>query len=266
MSKHWDFILTPIESILDEVPLALKNIDIGFDTLGLYEYIMQSVFLKMTGFQEQKMKCVCWELATDDYEYRYRRYKREPLRECSDLDEKNKVWKDLLDHVIALDPTIANLSEKDKQSVIDETIQAIGDFYSSCSMQGWAQKEYYEYENLVGNCSKDCVGYVTKNGVMNELFAHCENCGRKRLKEAEMAICKSGTLTEAYHILFMHRNRCAHNTSSYQHNLPSLQTMSDKKFVFENYFLHFALLIMIDKSMICLFKKYLELSNADFRL
>jgi len=25
----------------------------------------------MTGFQEQKLKCIVWELATDDYEYRY---------------------------------------------------------------------------------------------------------------------------------------------------------------------------------------------------
>jgi hypothetical protein len=32
---------------------------------------MQSIFIKMTGFQEQKLKCIVWELATDDYEYRY---------------------------------------------------------------------------------------------------------------------------------------------------------------------------------------------------
>ena len=37
----------------------------------LYDYVLQTTFLKMTGSQEQKLKCIQWELATDDYEYRY---------------------------------------------------------------------------------------------------------------------------------------------------------------------------------------------------
>ena len=31
---------------------------------------MQSIFMKMTGAQEQKMKCICWEIATIDFDLR----------------------------------------------------------------------------------------------------------------------------------------------------------------------------------------------------
>lgn len=264
MSKHSEFILTPIESILEEVPIALKNVKIGFDTFGLYEYVMQSVFLKMTGFQEQKMKCVCWELATEDYEYRYKRFKREPLGECSELNEKNKVWNDLVEHVLEYDSSLTILEDSEKTRIMDETKDVIRKFYIEGNLEGWAQKDFYVYTSLIANCAKECLCFKSKRSC--DLFSHCENCSRKERPEAENTLCKTGTLSEAYLVLFKHRNRCAHNTHSYQHNLPSLQTMSGIEYVCENYFLHFALLIMIDKMIVCLFEKYQELSNADFKL
>ena len=265
MSKHRDFILTPIEGILNEVPLALRNIDKGFETYALYEYVMQSVFLKMTGFQEQKMKCICWEIATDDYEYRYKRYKRKPLGECSDISEKNIVWDDLVEHVISIGvPEVDLLNDDEKTRIIDETKKAVDSFYIETAMEGWAQKEYSDYLALIKNCSKECLCFKSKKSY--ELLGHCDNCIRKKRIAAEGSICMYGTLADAYKKLYTHRNRCAHNTHSYQHNLPSLQTMSDQKYVFENYFLHFAILIMIDKMIVCLFKKYLKRGNIDFLL
>lgn len=266
MSKHNDFIQTPIERILEEVPMALRNIEIGFDTFGLYEYVMQSVFLKMTGFQEQKMKCICWELATDDYNYRYTRYKREPLGECSILDEKNRVLNDLVNHVINAAPDFKTLSDNERQNIINETNIIINTLYEEGNLKGWAEKEFHIFKELFSNCSKECVGYMSKEGVMKEFLGHCENCSRKGKPEAKNAICEKGSLKDAYDMLIKHRNRCAHNTHSYQHNLPSLQSMYEDKFVFENYFLHFAILIIIDKITICLFRKYFEKSHAYFHL
>lgn len=69
MNKHKDFILSPIINILQEVASANYGIANGIETYPLSEHVMQSVFLRMTGFQEQKMKSICWELATNDYEY-----------------------------------------------------------------------------------------------------------------------------------------------------------------------------------------------------
>jgi len=264
MSKHREFILRPIESILEEVPLALRNISPGLDTMGLYEYVMQSLFLKMTGFQEQKMKCICWELATDDYVYRYERYKKAPLGECSDLKEKNIVWGDLIEHVAKLEGHAVNIAEEEKLLIIDETKHVLEDFYKQTNMEGWAQREFHDYKMLISNCSKECLTFKTKKTM--ELFNHCENCVRRNSSGNDGSICKIGTLGEAYKALFEHRNRCAHNTLSYQHNLPSLQTLCKREYVFENYFLHFALLIMIDKMIICVFRHYLEVSNSDFSL
>jgi hypothetical protein len=54
MPKHTDFILSPITDILREVVSANAGIGNGIETYPLSEYILQSAFLKMTGFQEQK--------------------------------------------------------------------------------------------------------------------------------------------------------------------------------------------------------------------
>lgn len=54
--------------------------------------------------------------------------------------------------------------------------------------------------------------------------------------------------------MYLHRNRCAHNLSSYQQNRPSLEILSNIDSVYENYYIRFALLIIIDKIMINLYR------------
>lgn len=56
-----------------------------------------------------------------------------------------------------------------------------------------------------------------------------------------------------YNCLYLHRNRCAHNLTSYQHNRPSLEILSNIESVYENYYIRFALLIIIDKIMVSLY-------------
>lgn len=62
--NHNKFILLPISEILKDVATASVGVGTGIETYPLCDYVMQSVFLKMTGSQEQKMKCICWELAS----------------------------------------------------------------------------------------------------------------------------------------------------------------------------------------------------------
>lgn len=57
-----------------------------------------------------------------------------------------------------------------------------------------------------------------------------------------------------YSCLYFHRNRCAHNLTSYQQNRPSLELLSGIDSVYENYYIRFALLIIIDKMMISLYR------------
>ena len=88
--NHTDFILAPISDILKDSISASDGIGSGMETFPLSDYVMQSVFLKMTGFQEQKMKCIVWDLATIDYEYRYKRY---CTRDCRTNINENYKYK-----------------------------------------------------------------------------------------------------------------------------------------------------------------------------
>ncbi len=65
-------------------------------------------------------------------------------------------------------------------------------------------------------------------------------------------------LQERYQSLYNHRNRSAHNTLSYQQNLPTFKTLSDERYNYENYFFWFSLLILIDKIFIEMYNVYLK--------
>lgn len=263
MRKHEEFILTPITKILEEASYSTSNIESGLDSYPLSDYIMQSLFLKMTGFQEQKMKCILWEMATDDYELRYLRYKQKPLGECSALDEKNTIFTDLTDLLNKNESGSQIINDVDKQKIIDDTKSALRNFYSDSKMTGWSQKSYLEYEKILDNCDKSCILYKNSKGRYTDLLGHCDNCSRKNTAP-EGSLCKIGSMNAIYTAMFKHRNRCAHNTTSFQQNLPSLETIASHDYIFENYFIRFFCLILIDKVFLILFKRYLSQNPEPF--
>jgi abortive infection bacteriophage resistance protein len=58
--------------------------------------------------------------------------------------------------------------------------------------------------------------------------------------------------------VYRERNRCAHNTRSYQHNLPSLKGMTADDYKLQNCFLFMAVILLLDGIYIKLFRIYLE--------
>lgn len=62
--------------------------------------------------------------------------------------------------------------------------------------------------------------------------------------------------------LYKARNRIAHNTLSYQQNLSTLKVLKGEDYKYENYFLWFAILVLIDEVFLMLYKKYLEVSQG----
>jgi len=224
MKNHTDFILSQITDILKDVVTASAGIGSGIETYPLCDYIMQSVFLKMTGFQEQKMKCICWELATNDYEYRRILLADEDrLGECSSLKAKNSIYKRLTTQT-------AILNDIEKRYILSETFTFIKTF-TGTNLSIWAQQNFNWF-------MKHHINFIK---IAN--FANKDNLIEGNLK---------------YNLLYDHRNRCAHNTLSYQQNSPTLKTLVNKDYVYENYFIRFAILILIDKIFIKLYKKYLE--------
>ena len=60
-------------------------------------------------------------------------------------------------------------------------------------------------------------------------------------------------------LVFEQRNRIAHNTASCLKDIPTLDTLADKGYVYKNYFFRFAILLVIDEVFTLMFKRYREL-------
>ncbi|EHQ27065.1 hypothetical protein [Mucilaginibacter paludis] len=232
MSKHTDFIRSPITDVLKDVVAANAAIGNGIETYPLTEYIMQSVFLKMTGFQEQKMKCISWELATNDYEHRYNRYTKKPLGECSTYDEKKIVYKDLIGLLKKNNPDFNLNTAINRVEIRRNTFTAIRELFLNSNLSSWAESSFLELSSGV-------------------LFTH-----EQFATENDLLV---NILQDKYSLLYDHRNRCAHNTQSYQENLPTLATILSKNYKDDNYFVRFTLLILIDNIFRALYDKYLAI-------
>lgn len=247
--NHSNFILTPISEILKDVASASSGIGSGIESFPLCDYVMQSVFLKMTGAQEQKMKCICWELATHDYEYRYERFSRQPLGECSAYNDKKTIYTDLVKSILRGKPSLAVTDIVDGDSLILETMRVIEATFKGTNLLIWAQKSFNEFVDIWQDFS-------SKHVAVNE---HHLFTSRSQLANNDPVKNKKD-LAEIYKgHLYNQRNRVAHNTLSYQQNLPTLKALVEADFKYNNYFIYFAILILLDKVFIALFDKYQEM-------
>ena len=121
-------------------------------------------------------------------------------------------------------------SESDRRSIIDEAKDTVCTIFKESNFQYWNGNTYIEFEDNIMNK----IGYT---GIAGNTLLESE--GKK-----------------VYDILYRHRNRLAHNTLSYQRNLPTLDELENKKFGDSNYFIWFYILIVIDKIMIKLYNEF----------
>lgn len=232
MRKHKKFILTPITGILREVASANAVIGSGIETCPLSEYIFQSIFLKMTGFHEQKMKCICWELATDDYEYRYQRFTLNPIGEGSSYKDKSTVYKDLIELIKKNRATFNIDTEINRPAVRVSALSEIYDLCSKSNISSWAENTFLEF------LADASLLPLNQFALAHTLF--------------------ESVLKEKYELLYKHRNRCAHNIQSYQENLPTLSMLFNADTRYDHYFSRFALLNLLDKIFVELFTIYMQ--------
>lgn len=234
-SAHSDFIFLPISNILKEATSASAGIGTGIETFPLCDYVMQSIFIKMTGFQEQKMKCICWDAASIDFEYRYQ-FTKNPLGECSSYADKNAIYKDLI-KLIKKHGGSFNDAFFDKESLIKQASDEIFEIFKETNLSIWAQSAFFDFQKIRSS--------IKKNHIASAIDIFCD---------PEL---KSWYVDH----LYRHRNRVAHNTSSYQQNLPTLKALMDEKYKYENYFLFFFMLMLIDKIFIEVHGKFLHAIN-----
>ena len=120
----------------------------------------------------------------------------------------------------------------DKAEIRTTTTDFIKTVFSTSNLSSWDQRNFLQF-------TKD-----------NNILKHNQFLESTALLQTD--------LQKKYDQLYAHRNRCAHNTQSYQENLPTLKTLFDINYKYDNYFVRFALLILIDKIFIRLYDEYLK--------
>jgi len=223
---------------MSDVVNSSAGIGDGIETFPLCDYVMQSVFIKMTGFQEQKMKSVCWSLASNDFEYRYELTKK-PLGECSSYEDKEEVYADIISQIKKRDTRFKISDTLNKEKILSETADKIKSTFTGTNLSVWTQKRFDEFD-------------IIWSQVRGSHFANGETLFFKSGSDFSLR-----TIYEDH--LYRHRNRIAHNTQSYQQNLPTLKTLISESYRYENYFFYFSILALIDNVIIELFRNYLTL-------
>lgn len=257
MSKHVAFIQTPLYGQLDDVCGLLADNSGNMLSNMSAEYILYSTFLKMTGAQEQKLKCICWEVATDNYEFRYKWQSGQfSPGECSRLEDKQKVLNMLYGLIYEKDKSFT-ISETDKADIVLHSMNHVEKFMQA-SMIRYTMDRTHQDEFDLWKITFDAIHnystcILTINGDNLKLALKRDNCPTS-FKSAVLY-----GIDELYQFQYNHRNRCAHNTTSYQEtDMALFRNLGVVDLYKYNYLIFFTLLLMIDDITIRLFNKYLE--------
>lgn len=244
-SEHSEFILSSLSDILREGNSACRGIGDEMASFALSEYVMQTIFIKMTGALEQKMKCICWDMATKDYEYRYEYLNKKKYGECSDWNSKNGIYNDLIENIEKQDQGFrpSSLISADFLNKILNEVEAI---FQHSDMSVWQNRQYVCFIEKYKETFR-----ANQIAIDKQKLAKVYNLFEKDLQQLfEKAVYK-------------HRNRCAHNTLSYQSNKPDLESLAEDNGINNNYFFRYALLILMDEIFIALFRKYAEVQDDE---
>ncbi len=239
MSKHEAFILTPLTTVLEEMITATSGINDGIETYPLWDYVLQATFTKMTGFQEQKVKCIDWELATNGYGYRISFVEEVKNRGTySNYESKNGVYNALIGEIARyLGRDIRDVITDLQNEIIIKPKEAVKQLLSNSKVIHCRQRDYDEFLNC-------------DNEFLNQFFVLPE----QKAKKAKML---GENLEKRYKDeIYRNRNRIAHNTLSYQQNLPELDGLRNENDLSRNYFFWFTVLVSIDELFIGMYKKY----------
>lgn len=239
-SEHTDFISTPLLSILKNGFAASKGVYDSMEGYPLADYLQESLFLRMTGALEQKLKCICWDIATVDYEYRYEYLNKKKYGECSDTNSKNGIYNDLIEaikkHYTSFEPS--DILDK---SFLDAVLNNTNRLFENSVMHVWKTKEF---------------DFYMKN---HRSFLRESQIGQGRQSAKKPYPLLQSLFRKKYDdIVYKHRNRCAHNTLSYQVNKPDLDVIANADFDYHNYFFRYAMIVVVDNIFISLYKKLIE--------
>lgn len=302
---HTVFILTPLTEVLADGINACAPLPVGVENGAFGEYFMQSLFLHMTGAQEQKLKCICWVMATNDYKYRYDLLNVKQYGECSEYKHKKEIYKDLASQIQAFDSkftpldVLADISLSEecladaertwKNKIDDKRRKKVEHIIAVQTNKGAVLNDAakdkiknnimgkpYPQHDWEGHLFKEKKAQFIKDIVKNlvDMLEHSplttwnyreflffkahwhDVVSGKQLNLTSNEFLEEGLQRFYQQLVFEHRNKTAHNTVSYMKDVPTLGTLSDKGYVYKNYFFRFAILILIDEIFMLMFKRY----------
>lgn len=228
---HSQFINTPIISILEDTERACQSLGNGIEIQPMAEYVMQTTFLRMTGASEQKLKCINWEIASFDYDYRYKLLNN-PSGECSSYADKTNIYGNIRD-LLASHGVECGLTETEKDMVIHMAGNEFSAWLDSSTIARWFEKEYLQYKSLRTEFQRSDFGLPAKKQLLKD------------------------NLQEYYkNVVYRQRNRYAHNLTSYQINVPTLTQLAQSNDYDRNRFRMLSLLILLDGIFITLYRKF----------
>lgn len=276
MGKHDEFIMTPISSVIREAVTGSFGIGVGIETFPVSEYVMQSLFIKMTGFQEQKLKCIAWEIATNNLDYRRTLLSgTDQLGEYSNYQAKNTIYKRLIEAIKLCDENFEVEDYVDKKIILKNSLSAVKETLKDTNLSRWSQKKFNYFMDtkfteedqfmLNDTLFREPPNFnqmpKEPNGIPETASEKAKNSYLGKLNDykVKMTLYKNNinyNLKIKYEELYLNRNRLAHNVKSYQKNLPSLNILRNENDESRNYYIWFFVLDLIDSVFIELYKLY----------
>ena len=234
---HTDFIISDIFDVVDDAIMSTSSIGQNIAHYSLCEYLFQSVFLRLTGYQEQKLKCILWEIASDDLDFRYKYLSGSvKVNECSQLSDKNIVYNIMKKTLEDKNHPFLFPDEIEINRQISEIKDNLISKFETSVFRKWLPREYSRFIEFSSNIRYKRDGYFTLKSIFGG----------------------DNYLNEAFDKLYRHRTRCAHNLLSYQSNVPKLLDFTKDVDGSDNYFTRILLLCMIDNVFTRMFKFYIN--------
>lgn len=141
MSKHDDFIFCPIIKVLENSIDVISLVEEGIESYLLNDYIMSAIFIQMTGFQEQKFKCIAWELATENYNFRREFLKDFSSEGFSTYKSKSELYKKINKNIGEYE-----FSDQKKDCIINNTLNRMTDLIENSPLKSWNEPQYNDFK------------------------------------------------------------------------------------------------------------------------
>lgn len=267
------FILKPISKNIYQVCSAMN----GHQSIATYptlQYILNSLYLQVTGGIEQKLFFINWQTATNNTVLRYDIFQGKQ-KGTSTLDAKEKLYYNLIREI--REHTCKSPYIITSRKLFDEAkncIDIITTYHPLCDCFSKSIAEYSDVSRIIQNHMQDFeykniqkgsshfleelkTGKVSKK-IENDKQKQSNGC-LSTTRDGGLLGFKNDLLKTIYtDFVYKKRNELAHNIQKIPHPTIS-EIFGSNSYDFNNIFIHLLILTYIDNIFVHLYKEYYKL-------